>query len=529
MKTRVRFGIGVKMIMAFLLVAAMSALTGAFGVQLLGQVNAMAVKMFNQEVAGVRHASQAQAHMVAAGRAAANALLVADKGARISEIYFMRDHLAGAQAELEKLKPLFDDEEGRLAVEEVIGLTKRYATALEDYAQRLETEGLQVSAESEYLKVLGQAHAIGEQAEMGAVALVLKKQNTSSALADKTTQIYQSALSQMGALALFGALLAIFLGAWLARGLKLQLGAEPRDVVQVTHAVAKGDLSHSMNLRRVSKSSVLFAMHHMQTSLRHVVGEVHQSSDEVALGARSIAEGSIDLAQRTEQQAQSLLETVSAMDALAQTVDRNAGVARDVAQKASVARERAENGGNAVETLVNVIQRIDTSSKRVTEIVGLIDELAFQTNILALNAAVEAARAGQQGKGFSVVAAEVRNLAQRSATAARDIRSLIQESAGVVENGSRIAGQTRSMMAEVVAEVRQVSTLIHEISEATDAQKTGIQQINGAVSSLSAVTQENAVLVHDVAARADGLSGQAAALLRVMSVFKLGAKPALQA
>jgi methyl-accepting chemotaxis protein len=528
MKKGVRLGLGVKMIMAFLLVAAMSALTGAFGVQLLGQVNAMAVKMFNQEVAGVRHASQAQAHMTAAGRAAANALLVADKGARISEIYFMRDHLDGAHAELEKLKPLFDNEEGRLAVEQVIGLTERYAAALEDYAGRLETEGMQVSADPDYLQALAQAHAIGEQAETGAVALVLQKQNTSSALADETTQIYQFALSQMGALSLAGALLAIVLGAALARGLKRQLGAEPRDVVQVTHAVAKGDLSHSLNLRKVSKSSVLFAMHHMQTALRNVVGEVHQSSDEVASGARHIAEGSIDLAQRTEQQAQSLLETVATMEALAQTVDRNASVARDVAQKATLARERAENGGEAVEALVNVMQRIDASSRRVTEIVALIDELAFQTNILALNAAVEAARAGQQGKGFAVVAGEVRHLAQRSATAARDIRHLVQDSAAVVENGSRIAGQTRAMITEVVDEVRQVSALIHEISEATDSQKTGIQQVNSAVSSLSSVTQENAMLVHDVAARADGLSGQAAALLNVMSVFKLGAKPVLQ-
>ena len=199
-----------------------------------------------------------------------------------------------------------------------------------------------------------------------------------------------------------------------------------------------------------------------------------------------------------------------------------------MAQKATLARERAENGGEAVETLVNVMQRIDASSQRVTEIVALIDELAFQTNILALNAAVEAARAGQQGKGFAVVAAEVRHLAQRSATAARDIRHLVQESVAVAGTGSRIAGQTRVMMTEVVDEVRQVSALIHEISEATDSQKTGIQQVNSAVSSLSSVTQENAVLVHDVAARADGLSGQAASLLSVISIFKLGTKPVLQ-
>ncbi|HBT31793.1 MAG TPA: methyl-accepting chemotaxis protein [Pusillimonas sp.] len=528
MKRRVRLGLGTKMIMAFLLVAAMSALTGAFGVQLLGQVNAMAVKMFNQEVAGVRHASQAQAHMMAAGRAAANALLVADKGTRISEIYFMRDHLDGAQAELEKLKPLFDNEEGRLAVEEVVLSTNRYAEALENYARRLETEGMQVSADPQYLQALADAQAIGEQAEMGAVALVLQKQNTSSALANETTQIYQLALSQMGALSLAGALLAILLGAFLARGLKRQLGAEPRDVVQVTHAVAKGDLSHTLKLRRVYKGSVLFAMNQMQTALRHVVGDVHRSSDEVALGARHIAEGSTNLAQRTEQQAQSLLETVATMDALAQTVDRNAGVARDVAQKATLARERAENGGEAVETLVNVMHRIDASSRRVTEIVALIDELAFQTNILALNAAVEAARAGQQGKGFAVVAGEVRSLAQRSATAARDIRDLVRESTTATESGSQVAGQTRSMISEVVEEVRQVSAMIHEISDATDAQKTGIQQVNSAVSNLSSVTQENALLVRDVAARADDLSGQAAALLGVMSVFKLGSKTVLQ-
>ena len=527
MKKGVRLGLGVKLILAFLLVAAMSALTGALGVYLLGQVNALSVKMFNQEVAGVRHASQAQAHMVAAGRAAANALLVADKGARISQIYFMRDHLDGAIAELEKLKPLFDNEEGRRAVDDVLAVTARYAGALEEYARRLETEGMQVSADPGYLKLLADAHLTGEQAEMGTIALVLQKQNTSSSLADETTRIYDLALTQMGALSLMGALIAIILGTILARGLKRQLGAEPRDVVSVTHAVAKGDLSHTLSIRRVSKSSVLFAMHHMQTALRNVVGRVHESSDEVAAGARHIAEGSIDLAQRTEQQAQSLLQTVATMAALAQTVDRNAEVARDVAQKAMLARERAENGGGAVETLVNVMQRIDVSSKRVTEIVSLIDELAFQTNILALNAAVEAARAGQQGKGFAVVAGEVRNLAQRSAIAAQDIRNLVQESTAAADSGSKIVGQTRAMITEVVDEVRQVSALIHEISNATQSQKTGIQQVNDAVSSLSSVTQENAVLVHNEAARADGLSGQAAALLNVMSIFKLGEKPVL--
>jgi methyl-accepting chemotaxis protein len=528
MKQGVRIGLGVKVIMAFLLIAAVSAVTGALGVQLLGRVNAMAVKMFNEEVAGVRYALQAQARMVAAGRAAANALLVTDKGARISQIYFMRDHLEGAQTELEKLKPLFDSEEGRQSVDEVLGLAARYAAALEDYARRLEAEGMQVSIDQEYLRALAQANAAGEQAETGTVALVLQKQNTSSALADETTQIYQFALNQMWVLSVAGALLAIVLGALLTRGLKRQLGAEPREVVQVTHAVAQGDLSYPLSVRRASKGSVLFAMHQMQTALRNVVGRVHQSSDEVALGARDIADGSIDLAQRTEQQAQSLLETVATMDALAQTVEHNAGVAHDVAGKATLARERAENGGEAVETLVKVMQRIDESSKRVTEIVSLIDDLAFQTNILALNAAVEAARAGQQGKGFAVVAGEVRNLAQRSAIAAQDIRNLVRESTAAAESGSQIAGRTRAMITEVVEEVRQVSALIHEISQATESQRTSIQQVNGAVSSLSSVTQENALLVHNVASRADGLSGQAAALLQVISVFKLGEKSVLQ-
>jgi methyl-accepting chemotaxis protein len=253
----------------------------------------------------------------------------------------------------------------------------------------------------------------------------------------------------------------------------------------------------------------------------------------VAAGARLVAEGSAqiaqghqDLSQRTEQQASTLEETASSMEELTSTVTQNADNARNATQLAQGASEVARKGGEVVGQVVSTMTGISESSRRIADIIGVIDGIAFQTNILALNAAVEAARAGEQGRGFAVVASEVRNLAQRSASAAREIKELIGDSVGKVDAGARLVGNAGATMGEIVTAVNRVTDLVSEIAAASREQSSGIGQVNQAVSQMEQVVQQNASLVEEAAAATDSMKGQAEALLRMVSRFELGQEEA---
>src|SRR5471032_2919101 len=259
----------------------------------------------------------------------------------------------------------------------------------------------------------------------------------------------------------------------------------------------------------------------MSTNLVTIVGDVRQGTDNIATASCQIAAGNLDLSSRTEQQASSLEETASSMEALTSTVKQNADNARQANQLAASASDVAVRGGAVVSDVVRTMASIDESSKKIVDIIGVIDGIAFQTNILALNAAVEAARAGEQGRGFAVVASEVRNLAQRSAGAAKEIKQLIGDSVDRVAAGSRLVGQAGVTMEEVVVSVQRVAAIIDQISIASNEQRDGIEQISMAVSQMDGVTQQNAALVEQAAAAADSLQQQAAVLAESVSIFKL--------
>ena len=252
-----------------------------------------------------------------------------------------------------------------------------------------------------------------------------------------------------------------------------------------------------------------------------IVGEVRLSSDSIATGSSEIATGNADLSQRTEEQASNLEETAASMEELTSTVKNNADTAHKAAALAGEASRAAVQGGEVVAQVVSPMEEISAASRKITDIISVIDGIAFQTNILALNAAVEAARAGEQGRGFAVVASEVRSLAQRSADAAREIKTLIGASVEKVENGTQLVSEAGRSMEGIVAQVQRVSDLIGEISSATSEQTTGISQVGEAVTQLDQVTQQNAALVEQSAAAADSLRHQAAKLAEVVSVFRL--------
>jgi methyl-accepting chemotaxis protein len=292
--------------------------------------------------------------------------------------------------------------------------------------------------------------------------------------------------------------------------------------VKVAQTVAAGDLSsHIVVDRRDEIGTMLGALKHMNESLVAIVGNVRNASESIATGSSQIAHGNADLSQRTEEQASNLEETAASMEQLTATVRHNADTARRASELAEGASSVAAQGGQVVGQVVATMDDITHSSRKITDIIGVIDGIAFQTNILALNAAVEAARAGEQGRGFAVVAGEVRSLAQRSATAAKEIKVLIGESVGKVENGTRLVADAGRTMGDIVDQVKRVSELITEISDASDEQSRGIGQIGDAVTQLDQVTQQNAALVEESAAAAESLRVQADSLSRTVATFRL--------
>ena len=299
---------------------------------------------------------------------------------------------------------------------------------------------------------------------------------------------------------------------------------------ELTAAIAKGDLTQHIHSKgRDEAAQMLSALEEMQTSLRSMVSQVRQSTDSITTASSEIAAGNQDLSGRTEQAASNLQQTASSMEQLTGTVKQTADSARTANQLVSSASASAAKGGDVVSQVVSTMDDISASSKKIADIIGVIDGIAFQTNILALNAAVEAARAGEQGRGFAVVAGEVRSLAQRSAEAAKEIKSLIGASVERVETGSKLVQDAGSTMAEIVASVKRVNDIIGEITAAASEQSDGIGQVNTAVTQLDQMTQQNASLVEESAAAAESLKDQAYKLADVVGRFKLSPEAAAAA
>ena len=511
-----------KLVASFAAVLLLSASVGLFALFQLDRVNQTATDLTRQALPAARtlqdikyqlqrHRAQMTQHLLAATPAEAEGY---EKSMPVLWDTVTKDHAAYAQ--------YAKTPEEQQLLSEIGTDLKSYAThaaAILQLSRELQSEQAAYQLRGDSLKV-----TLAIQTRLDA----LDKINAAR------TEAFNAAGDELFANAqwwIIGLLIgSVVIGLGLALGIARAVSRPLQHAVKLAQQVAAGNLgSHIEVHSRDETGQLLQALKDMNTSLLQIVGEVRQGTDSIATASSQIAMGNQDLSARTEEQASSLEQTAASMEELTATVKQNAASAQQANQMASAASQVAVRGGAAVSKVVQTMSDINASSRKIVDIIGVIDSIAFQTNILALNAAVEAARAGDQGRGFAVVASEVRTLAQRSASAAKEIKQLIDASVTKVEEGNGQVEQAGKTMEEIVHSVRRVTDIMGEITAASHEQTAGIEQVNQAVTQMDQMTQQNAALVEEAAAATDALQGQAAALSKVVSVFDLGQATALAA
>ena len=361
--------------------------------------------------------------------------------------------------------------------------------------------------------------APAESAWRAKLAELIERQNQINAASAEQAERLQGQARSLGAVLVA---VAALLGWWIARRITVSIAQPIGRAVVVAERIARGDLTSAIEVRIHDETGrLLDAIAAMQERLRALVAEISQAADSILTASSEVASGNLDLSQRTELTSHNLQASAAALADLTGTVSQSADSAHQANHLTSSASQTATRGGQAVTQVVQTMESISASSRKIADITGVIDGIAFQTNILALNAAVEAARAGEQGRGFAVVATEVRNLAQRSAAAAKEIKGLISDSVGRVETGSKLVNQAGSTMTEIMSSIKRVARIVTDIAEASREQSAGIEQVSLAVSQMDEVTQQNAALVEQAAAAAESLEEQAESMARAVAVFRL--------
>ncbi|NHQ89833.1 methyl-accepting chemotaxis protein [Janthinobacterium lividum] len=515
--------VGTRLLAAFFCVALMGAIVAGIGIFNMGKIDTMAGQMYNHELLGLSYIKEANIALIKVGRARSNFLLATTSEERAGRQADIAKYLEQNKSNLAKAQPLFVTPAAK-------ELFARFATVEAEYVSTLQQSLALAAAEplaqrsAQLTALLAKTRQHADELDGVLDKLSLQKEARAKAAAEQASGVYQASRSFMIALVLGSVAAGLALGALITRGLTRQLGGEPAYAVRIAGAIAEGDLTVDIRTAGHDSASLLFAMKTMRDKLVGIVSQVRSGTDTINTASGEIAQGNLDLSSRTEEQASSLEETASSMEQLTSAVRQNADNARQANALAGAASDVAGKGGAVVGQVVQTMESINASSRKIVDIISVIDSIAFQTNILALNAAVEAARAGEEGRGFAVVAAEVRNLAQRSASAAKEIKTLIGDSVEQVEIGSKLVHDAGKTMDEVVASVRQVADIMQEITAASTEQSAGIEQVNQAVLQMDQVTQQNAALVEEAAAAAESLQDQAQTLTELVGVFRLHAQ-----
>ena len=510
----VNLKIGTRLGLGFMVVLLFLATVLVMGVVSLGNIQSRLDQLVNDNNKKLEAASFMLGHVRDISNAASMMVLVADEGGKQAQMKRASEARARYDAAKATLDKLVQSEGGKAALERV-DAAMAVVTPLSNQLFDMALKNMTQEATDHLVGKL--APAIDNT--LGQLFGLIEHQTGVATRANAEAQAeYQSGRNWMVGIGL----LAILAGVAIAWHITHTITQPIKHAVEVAQTVAGGDLSGRIEVASTDETGQLMrALQHMNESLAKVVGEVRGGTDSMATATGQIAAGNQDLSSRTEEQASSLEETAASMEELTSTVRQNADNARQANQLALTASSVAVKGGDVVSQVVETMDAINSSSRKIVDIIGVIDGIAFQTNILALNAAVEAARAGEQGRGFAVVASEVRSLAQRSAAAAKEIKVLIDDSVSKVEEGSQQVGEAGKTMEEIVSSVRRVTDIMGEITAASQEQTSGIEQVNQAIAQMDQVTQQNAALVEEAAAAADSLQGQAGHLSQVVSVFKL--------
>ncbi|MES2831593.1 MAG: methyl-accepting chemotaxis protein [Pseudomonadota bacterium] len=508
--------IGTQMLGAFLLVLALTVVVGCFALVKLSEVNKVSSELARKWMPAVGHTTTMRTAMLESFDLQTKHASAADAGYMDDYEEKMKAALVIIDANKKKFEQSIGDTDERKLFE---SFSKRWA----DY-QAINAKVLSLGRAKKQEDAKEIAEGAGKSASDDAILALdkltdynFKGGDIAAANADK---VYKVAKMWLWSLLASAVAVGLIMALTITRGLLKMLGGEPMYATQITREIAEGHLSVNIALKKNDETSLLHAIGIMRDNFSSIVEQVRQGSAGVATASADIAQGNKDLSARTEQQAGALEETAASMEELDATVKKNADSAQQANQFAASASKVAIEGGEVVAKVVQTMKGINEASRKISDIIGVIDSIAFQTNILALNAAVEAARAGEQGRGFAVVASEVRSLAGRSAEAAKEIKSLINASVERVSQGTLLVDQAGVTMSEVVSGIGRVADIMGDISTASHEQASGVTQIGEAIMQMDQTTQQNATLVQETAVAATKLESQAQELVRIVAVFR---------